>query len=187
MRRVKSSKDQIAATARHTFGFQTLRPGQQEAIDSVLLLDSPTVVISPLIALQKDQVDSLQQHSRGRKKDAFQDLESGDLKFIFVTPEQPTKAEILARIEQAKPSLFVVNEAYCISEWGHDFRAHFLKLGAAVEALGRPRILALTATASEPVREEIMVKGFDRPNIRLRVETFQTKAEKPERLLQRIG
>ena len=70
---------------------------------------------------------------------------------------------------------------------GHDFRPDFLKLGAAVEALGRPRILALTATASEPVRQEIMVKGFDRPNIRLHVETFQTKAEKRERLLQRIG
>ncbi|MDQ6675991.1 MAG: RecQ family ATP-dependent DNA helicase, partial [Acidobacteriota bacterium] len=97
-----------------------------------------------------------------------------------------------------KPSLFVVDEAHCISEWGHDFRPEFLKLGAAVEALGHPRILALTATASQPVREEIaarlgmrdptiIVKGFDRPNISLRVEPFQTESEKEDSLLRRIG
>jgi len=105
---------------------------------------------------------------------------------------------VLARVQEAKPSLFVVDEAHCISEWGHDFRPDFLKLGAAVEALGHPRILALTATASEPVRREIaarlgmrdpniIVKGFDRPNIRLKVEPFRTKPEKLDGLLQRIG
>ncbi len=234
MKFFKRDRERIAATARETFGFESLRPGQREAIDSVLagndtlavfptgagksaiyqipavMLDGPTVVISPLIALQKDQVDSLKQHKAGgaalvnsqthavERMEAFEELESGDLEFIFVTPEQLAKPDILARIQQAAPSLFVVDEAHCISEWGHDFRPDYLKLGAAVEALGHPRILALTATASEPVRLEIaerlgmhqanvIVKGFDRPNIRLSVETFQTAAEKREGLLRRIG
>ncbi len=227
-------KDRVAVTARETFGYDSLRPGQKEAIDSILsgrdtiailptgagksaiyqipavMLDGPTVVISPLIALQKDQVDTLQEHDAGGaavvnsqtraadKEQFLGNLEAGELEFIFLTPEQLAKAEVLARVQDAKPSLFVVDEAHCISEWGHDFRPDFLKLGAAIESLGHPRVLALTATASEPVREEIasrlgmkepavIVKGFDRPNIRLRVETFQTKAEKHEDLLRRIG
>lgn len=173
-------------------------------------MDGPTVVISPLIALQKDQVDSLQSHDAGGaalvnsqtragdKKDALSDLEKGHLEFIFVTPEQLAKPEILEHIKDAKPSLFVVDEAHCLSEWGHDFRPEFLKLGAAIEALGHPRILALTATASRPVSEEIaarlgmrepniIVKGFDRPNICLRVEPFQTESQKEDSLLRRIG
>ena len=227
-------KDLVAATAQQTFGYESLRPGQKEAIESILagrdtiavlptgagksaiyqipavMLDGPTVVISPLIALQKDQVDTLREHDAGgaavvnsqtraaEKKKSLENLESGELEFIFLTPEQLAKPEVLARVQEAKPSLFVIDEAHCISEWGHDFRPDFLKLGIAIEALGRPRILALTATASEPVRQEIaarlgmkepniIVKGFDRPNIRLRVETFQTKAEKHEDLLRRIG
>ena len=224
----------MAATARETFGFNSLRPGQQEAIESILaghdtiavlptgggksaiyqipavMLDGPTVVISPLIALQKDQVDSLQEHDAGGaavvnsqtraadREEWLHNLEEGKLEFIFLTPEQLAKADVLQRVKDAGPSLFVVDEAHCISEWGHDFRPDFLKLGNAVEALGHPRVLALTATASAPVRDEIasrfcmrepnvIVRGFDRPNIRFRVETFQTKAEKHDALLQRIG
>ncbi len=227
-------KDRVAATAKKTFGYESLRPGQKEAIDSVIagidtiavfptgagksaiyqipavMLDGPTVVISPLIALQKDQVDSLRAHNAGGaavvnshtraadKEEFLGELESGDLEFIFLTPEQLAKPEILARVQEAKPSLFVVDEAHCISEWGHDFRPDFLKLGAAIEALGHPRVLALTATASQPVREEIalrlgmrepnvIVKGFDRPNIRLRVETFRNKTDKLEDLLKRVS
>jgi len=226
--------EKVAATARETFGYDSLRPGQQEAIDSILagrdtiailptgagksaiyqipavLLDGPTVLISPLIALQKNQVDALQEHDAGgaavvnsqtrvrEKEESLENLETGQLEFIFLTPEQFAKPEVLVRVQEAKPSLFVVDEAHCISEWGHDFRPDFLKLGAAVEALKHPRILALTATASEPVRQEIaarlcmrdpniIVKGFDRPNIRLKVEPFRTKPEKLDGLLQRIG
>ncbi|MDQ6677219.1 MAG: DEAD/DEAH box helicase, partial [Acidobacteriota bacterium] len=179
MLKQKISRRRVSSTAKETFGYEALRPGQQEAIDSILsgrdtiailptgagksaiyqipavLLDGPTVVISPLIALQKDQVDSLQTHDAGGaalvnsqtrsgdKKDTLSELEHGELEFIFVTPEQLAKPEILQHIKDAKPSLFVVDEAHCISEWGHDFRPEFLKLGAAVEALGHPRILAL--------------------------------------------
>ena len=92
-------------------------------------------------------------------------------------------AEVLAELAVARPSLLVVDEAHCISEWGHDFRPEYLRIGAAAEALGRPTVLALTATAAPPVREEIvdrlglrdptvLVRGFDRPNIHLAVERF---------------
>ena len=122
------------------------------------------MVISPLIALQKDQVDTLQAHQArgaalvnchthaGEKKEAFAELEAGDLEFIFVTPEQ-----------LAKPSLFVVDEAHCISEWEYDFRPDYMKLGTAVEALGHPRILALTATASEPLRQRLRPSEYPPP------------------------
>src|SRR5256714_4412302 len=125
-----------------------------------VLMPGPTVVISPLISLQKDQVDTLRQQEVGgaalvnsgtrvrEKRAAFEDLLEGDLEFIFLTPEQLSNAEILQTIKESKPSLFVVDEAHCISEWGHDFRPDYLKLRAAIEALGGGVVLALTATAS---------------------------------------
>jgi len=99
-------------------------------------------------------------------------------------------------LQAAAPSLFVVDEAHCISEWGHDFRPDYLRLGTVIEALGHPLVLALTATAAPPVREEIVerlgmqkpkvvVQGFDRPNIWLAVERYEDTAEKQEALLDR--
>jgi ATP-dependent DNA helicase RecQ len=103
---------------------------------------------------------------------------------------------VLGQLAAARPSLLVVDEAHCISEWGHDFRPDYLRLGAASEALGRPTILALTATAAPPVRDEIverlglrdpnvLVRGFDRPNIHLAVERFHGDrgAERKQRAL----
>ena len=100
-------------------------------------------------------------------------------------------------MQASEPSLFVVDEAHCISEWGHDFRPEYLRLGAVIEALAHPRVLALTATASPPVRREIverlgmrepriMVRGFDRPNIRLAVEGFAEEEDKREALIARV-
>jgi hypothetical protein len=80
-------------------------------------------------------------------------LEEGGLEFRFLAPEQFNQAETLARLRAAKPSLFVVDEAHCIREWGHDFCAEYLRLGAVIEALDYPFVLALTATASPPVRQ----------------------------------
>jgi ATP-dependent DNA helicase RecQ len=82
-------------------------------------------------------------------------LEEGSQEFLFLAPEQFNQAETLERLWAAKPSLFVVDEAHCISEWGHDFRTEYLGLGAIIEALDQPLVLALTATASPPVRQEI--------------------------------
>ncbi|HWQ52070.1 MAG TPA: ATP-dependent DNA helicase RecQ [Bryobacteraceae bacterium] len=215
-------------------GFEGLRPGQEEAIASVLegrdtlavmptgsgksaiyqipavLISGPTVVVSPLLALQKDQMEGIVDQGvapaavvnsairDSEKEDALDDLEEGRLEFVFLAPEQFRKAETLERVRASKPSLFVVDEAHCISEWGHDFRPDYLGLGSVIEELGHPVVLALTATAAPPVRDEIVerlgmrrpkivVRGFDRPNIWLGVETFPDEQTKRDALLNRVA
>ena len=209
----------IERVAREALGFQALRPGQREAIESALagrdtlvvmstgagksaiyqiaglLTPGATVVVSPLIALQRDQVDGLRGHAAGgaaqlnsslpkrERERALAELAEHALEFVFLAPEQLAKPEVLDELAVSDISLFVVDEAHSISEWGHDFRPEYLRLGAALEALGRPPVLALTATAAPPVRDEIverlglrdpavLVRGFDRPNFRFSVEPF---------------
>jgi ATP-dependent DNA helicase RecQ len=219
--------------ARERLGLEALRPGQEETILSILegrdtltvmptgsgksaiyqiaavVLRGPTVVISPLIALQRDQVDTIAAQEVGgaalinsavrqtERREALDNLEGGELEFLFLAPEQFNQAHTLERLRTAKPSLFVVDEAHCISEWGHDFRPEYLRLGTVIEALGHPVVLALTATASPSVREEIVtrlgmrdpriiVQGFDRPNIWLGVETFPSALAKKHALVERV-
>ncbi|MBV9453985.1 MAG: ATP-dependent DNA helicase RecQ [Rubrobacter sp.] len=227
------SQHRIDYIARERFGYEELRPGQKEAIQSVfeghdtlavmptgsgksavyqiaaLMIPGPTVIISPLIALQRDQVESIEEQGAGgaaevnstvpkaARQEAFGDLEKRDLEFLLVAPEQFNDEETLTRLREAKLSLFVVDEAHCISEWGHDFRPAYLRLGAVIEALDHPTVLALTATASPLIREEIvkrlrmrrpriMVHGFDRPNIWLGVEAFGDESAKKRALLDRV-
>src|SRR3954469_15340651 len=223
----------IERAAREVFGFDELRPGQAEAVESVLgsrdtlavmstgygksaiyqiaalLIPGATVVVSPLIALQTDQVEELEREGAGgaaavssfvpsgAREEALEELAEGSLEFLFLSPEQLSNDDVLASVAAAGPSLFVVDEAHCISEWGHDFRPDYLKLGAVAEAVGRPPLLALTATASPPVREEIVerlgmrspeviVRGFDRPEIELSVERFHDARSKQRALLERV-
>jgi ATP-dependent DNA helicase RecQ len=225
--------DVVDRTARATLGYERLRPGQKEAIVAVLdgrdalvvmptgagksaiyqiagaLIPGATVVVSPLIALQRDQVEATAEEDVGgaglinstvsaaEREEALDDFEEGATEFLFLAPEQFANEETLGRLQAAKPSLFVVDEAHCISEWGHDFRPEYLRLGAVVEALAHPRVLALTATASPPVQQEIVerlrmrnpqiiVRGFDRPNIRLAVEGFADEEEKRDALIARV-
>jgi ATP-dependent DNA helicase RecQ len=167
------------------------------------------VIISPLIALQKDQVDSIADQNSADAaavnstqriseiRDRLARAGEGKIEYLFLAPEQLRKAETIENLQRAEVSLFVVDEAHCISEWGHDFRPDYLRLGHVVEALGHPRVLALTATATARVREEIVsrlkmkrprifVQGFDRPNIHLRVDHFKTEAEKRDALVHRV-
>jgi len=223
----------LKRTARDAFGWERLRPGQLEAMQSVMaghdtlavmptgsgksavyqvpsmLLDGPTVVVSPLISLQRDQVAGLlgrggdvtavQANSSLSDKDraaAFDALRAGEVEFLFLAPEQLAKPEVLDAVAAAKPSLFVVDEAHCISSWGHDFRPDYLRLHTAIERVGRPRVLALTATASPPVRDEIIsrlrledpqqvVSGFDRPNLSLEVQAFRDDEQRREAVVMR--
>ncbi len=225
---------EVERVAREKLGFSKLRPGQEEAVRSVvqgrdtvvvqptgsgksaiyqaagLLMEGATVVVSPLIALQKDQVDSItdQPHDAeaafvnssmraSELRETFAKVADGDVEFIFLAPEQLSKPETIAMLKNAEPSLFVIDEAHCVSEWGHDFRPDYLRLGAVIRELGHPTVLALTATAAPHVREEIIerlslrdpsvfVRGFDRPNISLRVDAFREEDEKMEALIRRV-
>jgi ATP-dependent DNA helicase RecQ len=222
--------DVILDTAQTHLGYDNLRPGQHEAIASVLdghdtlavmptgsgksaiyqvaglILSGLTIVVSPLIALQRDQVESLHSSheinagelnstlSQTERDELFTSLHSADQMFLFLAPEQLANDETLAILKGLEPSLIVIDEAHCISEWGHDFRPDYLRLGSFIAELGHPTILALTATAAGPVRDEIVerlgmrnervfVRDFDRPNIHLSVQTFTGTDDKMDALL----
>jgi ATP-dependent DNA helicase RecQ len=236
MKQQKKSPDLaevVGRIAREKLGYEELRPGQEGAITEVLaghdtlavmptgagksaiyqiagaIIPGVTVVVSPLIALQQDQVEAIVEMDAGgaallnstlpatEREEALDEFEQGATEFLFLAPEQFANEETFARVQASKPSLFVVDEAHCISEWGHDFRPEYLRLGAVIEALAHPRVLALTATASPPVRREIVerlgmsdprivVRGFDRPNIRLAVEGFSDDGDKRQALIERV-
>lgn len=225
--------DRIERIARDAFGFAALRPGQREAVEALLsgrdtlavlasgagksaiyqiaalLIDGPTIVISPLIALQQDQSEAIERHLPGEaaplnsrlgaaaRRRTLRRLEEGEVEFLFLAPEQLANEAVRAELAAVKPSLLVVDEAHCISEWGHDFRPDYLRIGPLVEQLGHPTTLALTATAAPPVRREIaerlrlrdpfeIVRGFDRPEIRLAVERHHDERRKQAALREHV-
>jgi ATP-dependent DNA helicase RecQ len=225
----------IRDTARREFGWDQLRPGQLAAIEAALggrdvlavlptgygksaiyqiagmLIDGPTVVISPLISLQADQVAQILQAPRGvaavainstmsdrAVQDAWDSLEVGSAEFVFLAPEQLANVAVVRRLKALHPRLVVVDEAHCVSSWGHDFRPDYLRLGELIDALEGATTIALTATGSAPVREEIVdglhlnntcliTRGFDRPNLRLEVERAQDDDTKRDAVLERVG
>lgn len=232
--------DALDDLARDALGIDALRDDQRTAIEAVLdgrdalvvmatgsgksaiyqlaglRLDGPTVVVSPLIALQQDQVAGLReatgdddlavtlnsQMGRKARRAALDGLGDGRARFVLLSPEQLANPDVLADLAEVRPALFVVDEAHCISEWGHDFRPDYLRLGAARHALSgdgaRPLpVLALTATAAPPVRDEIrsrlsmddpalVVGAFDRPELWLEVRRFEDEDQKDRALLDAV-
>jgi ATP-dependent DNA helicase RecQ len=220
-----SLQERLETSLYELFGFREFHPGQEEVVTRVmhgedtlailatgagkslcyqlpaLLLEGTTVVVSPLIALMKDQLDMLSERgfrnnvalnstlSEEQEAAAIKRVASGSIDIVFVTPEKLEDQQFLAMLAKIKVPLFVVDEAHCISQWGHDFRPAYLALGQVIETLGKPTVLALTATATPAVREDILlqlgipetktiVKGFDRPNLRYEVIRAENEAAK---------
>jgi ATP-dependent DNA helicase RecQ len=214
-------EEAVSEAARRLFGYSALRPGQYEAISSVVaghdtlavlatgsgksaiyeiagpLMSGPTIVISPLLALQRDQVAALESGGRlfavtinsaqtaRQRQEVLDELSAQGRRpdFVFLAPEQLAHHDVLERLAKLGPVLLAVDEAHLVSQWGPDFRPDYLRIGAAANALGRPVVLALTATAAPPVRQdivkrlglrepEVLVRGFSRPNIRLAVHSY---------------
>jgi ATP-dependent DNA helicase RecQ len=214
------------------FGLESFRPGQVAVVEAqmagrdvlsvaptgsgksisywvpAILGEGLTVVVSPLIALMKDQVDRLRElkvkaaHinsslARADQQETLRVARLGGFKLLYVAPERLSRPGFLDRLAEARIARFVVDEAHCISSWGHDFRPDYRFLGRALEACGRPPVGAFTATATPEVRDDIgrslglrgplvSVTGFNRPNLRLEVVRPKGQKEKLAALRSRL-
>ena len=218
------------ALLEQVFGFAEFRPGQREIVDAVtagrdtlaimptgggkslcfqlpaLCRDGVTLVISPLIALMRDQVRGLQEvgvaagaltsgNTEAETDAVYAGLARGELKLLYVAPERLASGGTMDLLRRAGCSLIAVDEAHCVSQWGHDFRPDYLRIGDLRRALDVP-LAAFTATADAETRDEIMrrlfpaaapqvfLRGFDRPNIRL---NFRVKNKPREQILTYAG
>jgi len=215
------------ALLKDVFGFDDFRPGQAEIVDAVaqgdnvlaimptgggkslcfqlpaLIRQGVTVVISPLIALMRDQVRALQEvgvtagaltsgNTPEETDQVWQALEDGRLKLLYMAPERLATGSTIGMLRRIGVSLIAVDEAHCVSQWGHDFRPDYLRIGELRRALDVP-LAAFTATADAETRVEIVQKlfdggeprsflrGFDRPNLHL---AFAAKNQPRQQILQ---
>jgi ATP-dependent DNA helicase RecQ len=210
------------------FGFREFREPQGEVISGILngqdvfvvmptgggkslcyqlpaiLRDGVTVVVSPLVALMKDQVDALVTKglsatlinstiSGGEQQQRIRRMREGEFKLVYIAPERFRSRSFLQALGQITIGLFAIDEAHCMSQWGHDFRPDYFRLGSVLEELGRPQVAAFTATATPEVRTDIVhrlglenpsifVAGFARPNLRFLVTETEREPDKYNRL-----
>lgn len=210
------------------FGFREFRHAQEEIVRSIveerdalvvmptgggkslcyqlpaLIRDGVAIVVSPLIALMKDQVDALQQRGiaatminstigLAEQRQRIRALARGEFKLVYIAPERFRSESFTAALAEARISFVAVDEAHCLSQWGHDFRPDYLRVGQSLRKLGQPQVAAFTATATPDVRSDILthlelrdpvqfVTGFSRPNLHLSVLQVSSEAEKYERL-----
>lgn len=213
--------------AKH-FGFREFLDAQEEVIDAILagadalvvmptgggkslcyqlpalILEGTTIVVSPLIALMKDQVDALRRREipatlinssldLPEQQKRIRALARGDYKLVYIAPERFRSRSFVEALGETTIALFAVDEAHCLSMWGHDFRPDYFRLDVVLEKLGRPQVAAFTATATPDVRRDILthlrlreprefVAGFARPNLKLLVTQVANEAAKYERL-----
>jgi ATP-dependent DNA helicase RecQ len=171
-----------------------------------LHLEGTTIVVSPLISLMKDQVDKLEAHGLDalqvnsmvparEQKDAIEQIQQEQSDFVFTTPERLADPAFLETLKETKIDFVVIDEAHCISHWGHDFRPAYLALQSALKEVGNPAVLALTATATAAVIEDIKQQlgrpqmqvvntGIYRPNLQFEVEHVSGDPEKQGELLR---
>ncbi len=222
-------KPEYFRVLKEKFHFSDFREGQEEIIEALLakqdvvavmptgsgkslcyqfpalLLDGVTLVVSPLIALMKDQVDGLTQNqipatfinstlTTFEQRQRIQEVRDRRYKLVYVAPERFRNVAFLEGMRSCRVALIAVDEAHCVSEWGHDFRPDYLRIRAAVSDLNRPPVAALTATATPEVRRDIveqlglqrpviLVTGFDRPNLSFQAREVRSEAEKMEVIL----
>ncbi|MFA5131601.1 MAG: ATP-dependent DNA helicase RecQ [Patescibacteria group bacterium] len=212
---IEKQKQQLKELLKIHFGYESFRPGQERAIDNILhkkntvvvlptgggksliyqlpalILEGITIVVSPLIALMKDQVDSLDKVgipatfinssiSPDETEKRIARIRSGYYKIIYIAPERFYNQVFISELKTIKVSLFAIDEAHCISQWGHDFRPSYMRLKDAIKFVGSPVVVALTATATPEVRDDIVaqlalkdsdlvITGFARPNLQFAV------------------
>lgn len=215
------------------FGLQEFRTGQLDVIEAILdgadclcimptgggkslcyqlpsvMRDGVTIVVSPLIALMKDQVDSLTHHgiaasfvnstlSPPELDQRLDQMAAGAFDLIYVAPERFRSPRFLEAVRKVRVQLLAVDEAHCISEWGHDFRHDYTRLGQFRQRIGNPQTIALTATATSDVRDDVVkqlglknhrtfIAGFARSNLFYSVQACQTQKEKREQLREFLG
>lgn len=211
-------------TLRQAFGFEEFLDGQAGIVEQILAsrdglvvmptgggkslcyqlpalcLEGVTVVVSPLIALMKDQVDGLAEKglaatlinstlSHSEQRDRIGRMLKGEYKLVYVAPERFRAEGFVSAMRGVKVGLLAIDEAHCLSQWGHDFRPDYLRLGEARKSLGDPQCVAFTATATPVVRDDIVrvlklqdpfqiVTGFERANLSFNISPVETKAAK---------